>query len=476
MTQPMPEQTSGSDSSRFFARIQRFVLEDLWHVDLRPRSVTASGFRLLQMVVMIARGFVQDELLLRASALTYVTALAVMPLLVVMVALIGVVGGKQTLVDFVVNQLTAVSPDARELIYSRLQAVRIGSLGTLGGTMLVFTSVLTLRHLERTLNGIWGIQQGRTWSRRFADYLAVLVVAPVLTATAVSLATSLQSETVVGELMRSRAFSVLYQIVLGLLPHVLLTIAFTFLYWFFPNTRVRATSALVGGFVAMLLFSAARFAYVDLSVGAARYSVLFGGMVALPLVLAWLYVCWAVILLGAEVAFAHQNLSHYRHELRRIPPGFAEREAVALHVALAVARSFVQGRPAPGVASLSDQIDIPVRAIRETLAGLERAGIVVKCALDDEEESYLPGRPVAEISVSDVLRAVRGPRLGGAGPERTVDDDAAQADPVVERVLDDLDRATSRGGGAQSLADLLGASLTESGSNGVEPDRQESLS
>ena len=83
----MSEQTSGSDSSHFFARIQRFVLEDLWHVDLRPRSVTASALRLLQMVVMIARGFVQDELLLRASALTYVTALAVMPLLVVMVAL-----------------------------------------------------------------------------------------------------------------------------------------------------------------------------------------------------------------------------------------------------------------------------------------------------------------------------------------------------------------------------------------------------
>ena len=124
---------------------------------------------------------------------------------------------------------------------------------------------------------------------------------------------------------------------------------------------------------------------------------------------------------------------------------------------------------------MSDQIDIPVRAIRETLAGLERAGIVVKCALGDEEESYLPGRPVAEISVSDVLRAVRGPRLGGAGPTRTVDDDSAQADAVVERVLDDLDRATSRGGGAQSLADLLGTSLSQPGSSGLELAGQESL-
>ncbi|MAJ60460.1 MAG: hypothetical protein CBC48_10905 [bacterium TMED88] len=457
VTQPIPERTPIESEPRLAARVRRFVLHDLWHIDLGPRSVTASGFRLMQLGVMIGRGFVQDELLLRASALTYVSALAMMPLLVVAVALIGVVGGQQTVVDFVVDQLTAVSPDARNLIYTRLHQVRIGSLGTVGGTMLVVTSILTLRHLERTLNGIWGIRQGRSWTRRFADYLAVLMVAPVLTAAAVSLATTLQSEAIFHSLLQSEAFSSAYQLSLSLIPHFLLMVAFTFLYWFFPNTQVNPLSALVGGLVAMIFFSFARFLYVDLSIGAARYSVLFGGMVALPLILAWLYVCWAVVLLGAEVSFAHQNLAHYRRELRRVPPGFAERESVALYVALAVARAFVTGRPAPEAGRLSDQIDVPVRAVRNTLGALEEAGVVVKCTVREDEEGYLPGRPVADISVDDVLRAVRGPRLISLGRSEgfKARPEWLGVDSVIDQVTEQLDRAVSGGPGQVRLSELV---------------------
>jgi len=446
-------------------RARRFVTEDVWHIDLRPRTVTASAVRLLQLGVLIARGFVQDELLTKASALTYVTTLSLMPLLVVMVALISLVGGQQTIIDYAVDQLTAVSPDARGLILDRLKDVRIGSLGSLGGSLLLVTAILTLRHLEATLNGIWGVRQGRSWMRRFADYLAVLVVAPVLTAAAVSLATGLQSGRLFGELLEVQAFATFYDSSLRFLPQLLLVVAFTFLYWFFPNTRVRPLSALLGGVVATLLFSGARFAYVDLSVGAARYSVLFGGMVALPLILAWLYVCWAVVLLGAEVAFAHQNLAHYRRELRGQAPGLAEREAVALQVALAIARAFVGRTPPPEAAALSEALDIPVRAIRDMLESLEGAGIIVQCAGEDLEEAYVPGRPIHDITVSDVLKAARGDRRVRAAPALLESAEAPEGraasagtiDAAVARVLGDLDRALGSVGDAHTLADLLGS-------------------
>ena len=106
--------------------------------------------------------------------------------------------------------------------------------------------------------------------------------------------------------------------------------AFAFLYWFFPNTRVSKRSAALGALVAMLLFTLTRVVYVDLSVGAARYSFLFGGLVALPLVLTWIYVIWAVILFGAEVAFAHQNIAHYREDLRRPVLAPSEREELGV--------------------------------------------------------------------------------------------------------------------------------------------------
>lgn len=449
-------------------RLRRFIVEGLWHVQ-SGRRLTAAAVRSLQLAVMIARGFVQDELLLRASALTYVTTLSLMPLLVVVVALISMVGGEQSIVDLAVAQLTAVSPGARDLILEQVRDVRIGSLGTVGASLLVLTAVLTLRHLESTLNNIWGIRQGRSWTRRFSDYLAVLIVAPILTATAISLATTLQSGQVFGELRNLPAVSTLYSRGLQHLPNLLLCVAFTFLYWFFPNTRVRAVSALLGGIVATILFSAARYVYVDLSLGAARYSVLFGSLVALPMVLAWLYVCWAIILLGAEVSFAHQNLAHYRRELRGRAPCIAEREAVSLRVALEVARAFASHRPPPAATALSDALDLPVRIVRDLTEALVEEGLIVECAVEDREAGYVPARPIEDISVSDVLRAVRGDRVRAAGEAETVRIETG--DLAVAEVLEALEEAGSGVADRQSLADLVARAAT---SKGVVPKEAES--
>lgn len=436
-------------------RVRVFILRDLWRLDLRPRSLTASGIRLLQLAVMITRGFIRDELLLRASALTYVSLLSLMPLLLVTVSLIGLVGGQDRIIDMLVGQLTAVSPEAREMILVRLRETNIGSLGTVGGSLLIVTAVMTLRHLEKTLNDIWGIRKGRSWSRRFSDYLAMLVVAPILTATAISLATTMQSGELFTQLLDRPLIAAAYGSGLRYLPQVLFTVSFTFLYWFFPNTRVRPFSALLGGLIAMLLFSLARHAYVDLSIGAARYSVIFGGMVALPLVMVWLFVCWSIVLLGAEVAFAHQNLSHYRQELTQVTPGPAEREAVGLRIALEIAAAFRRGHGPPVAAGLSDRLGVSVRTVRQMLEALEESGLVVRCTGDDRETAYVPARPLDRISVSNVLDALRGDRRESASGVARSHEQVTPFDTAVDAVLDELDSARARVADDRNLADLL---------------------
>ena len=442
------------NGAEILTRVRRFVIEDLWHLDLRPGSLTAGVLRLLQLTVMISRGFVRDQLLLRASALTYVTVLSLIPLLAVMVAFVRMVNADQSLVNMVVDQLTVVAPDARQAILERVREAKLGSLGTIGATALVLTTVLALRHLEETLNGIWGVRRSRSWMRRFADYLAVLVVAPILTAIALSLATTLQSEPTINWLLEYPLFASLYDTGLAQLPQIFLLVAFTFLYWFFPNTRVRPVSALLGGVVAAVLFSLARYVYVDFSVGAARYSVLFGSFAALPLVLVWLYICWAVLLLGAEVAFAHQNLSHYRRELRGSAPGPAEREAMALRMAVEVARAFREHEPPRTANDLADDLDVPVRTVRELLETFERARIVSLCGGDEREGGYLPARPLADISTADVLGAVRGVRrVSRRGATHGAESAATQNS--VEHVLGDLDRALFGVAKERSLADIV---------------------
>jgi membrane protein len=290
--------------------------------------------------------------------------------------------------------------------------------------------------------------------RRFADYLAVLIVAPLLTATAVSLATSIQSKPVVEELLQIELVSNLFTTGLRQLPNLLLLVAFGFLYWFFPNTSVRPLSALLGALVATVLFSIARHVYVDLSLGAARYSVLFGGMAALPLVLAWLYTCWSIVLLGAEVAFAHQNLAHYRQELQGEAIGPAEREAMGLRIAVEIARAFCAHEPPRRAEQLADDLGIPVRCVRELIEQLEHASLITIGGQDEREAGYLPARPVRDISVTDVMRALRGGRRSGVkGEGETLV--APSGEASVDRELAQIDQAVAQLGNADSLADLV---------------------
>jgi membrane protein len=445
-----------SDLGALAERARTFIFHDLWQFDLGPRSLTASAIRLLQFSVMVGQGFVNDRLLLRASALTFMTALSAIPLLVVVVALVGLVGGQESLIDMAVKQLTAVSPEANRWIISRIEEVHIGSLGTLGGATLILSAVLALRHLESTLGDIWGVRQTRSWPRRFADYLAVLVVGPILAGVAVSLWASLASESLAQSLQALPFVGWLHEFQLIQLPQVLVWAAFGFLYWFFPNTNVNMRSAAVGALVAMVLFSLTRIFYVDLSLGAARYSVLFGGLVALPLVLTWLYVCWAVILFGAEVAFAHQNIAHYREDLRRAHMAPAERELLAVRLMVVVARTFKSHTEPKTVEDLSSDLGAPVRALREMLDELEGAGLVVASGRGDREPRYLPACPVSDTTVADVIQVLRsGGRGAGQGASSSLSGNSGggPTEPI-RAIFSDLDRALFEIAGAYTLGEL----------------------
>jgi membrane protein len=323
----------------------------------------------------------------------------------------------------VVDEMTAVSPSAREIVLEQVRHADFGSLGTIGAAILIVTSVLALRHLEMTLNEIWGVEDHRTWVRRFSDYLTVLIVAPMLTGVALSVGATLQSAQLLAEVVDAQSAAQLEAQWITLLPWLALVVAFSFLYWFFPNTSVKPWPALAGGIVAAILFSVARYFYVDLNIGVSKYNAIFGGFAALPLVLAWIYACWAVVLFGAEVAFASQNLDHYRREVRGSEPSMAEREAIGLRIALEIGLSFRDGHGPTTADTLSEELDLPVRVVREQIRALQVAGLLEQTTDEAGEEGVLPARPLGSISVSDVFHALRGERQGvdadAAASERT---------------------------------------------------------
>jgi len=430
-------------------RARSFLAVELWSAQPQQRA-RRSALRFLQFSMMVVEGFVRDRLLLRASALAYFTVLSVVPLLAVAVSIAGSVGvGTESFVDWVVHTFAAGSPGTQADILSMVRNANFAGLGTAGAAVLLFTTLFAISNVESAFNSIWGVAEARSWSRRFADYLAVIVVGPVIGGLALSLSTTMHSPWLQERLLQVPPFALLYHFGLAQVPTVILCVTFGVLYAFLPNTRVRWTSAAIGGVVAGVLTVGAQHLYLDLSVGVARANLFFGSFAALPLLFAWIYVLWAVVLFGAEIAFAHQNVAHYRREVRGEPASPAEREAIGLRIALEVARRFRDGEPALEPGAMSDALGVPVRTVREVADRLRASGILLIETRDAGVECLQLGRPAERIAVIDLLSALRGGREHPGG-------DARQAE-VVDGMLRELEHGAAEAAHDRSLAHLLDA-------------------
>lgn len=428
--------------------IRSYLSEGLWRQELEPGTWAARGTRLLQFSIMVGEGFVRDQLLLRASALTYFTVLAIVPLLAIVSSVISAVGVSQNLVGPAIDKFTVVAPEVGKRIHEFVTNANFGALGTFGAATLFLTTVLGISNIERSLNHIWGVKQERPWARRLPDYLAVLIVAPLLLGVGLSLATTVRSQWVIQKLLEYPIFEIAYSLGLRQVPTLMLGGGFAFLYWFLPNTTVRPFAAILAGLVAAIGVDAALTVYVNFSVGVARADTLYGGFAQLPLFFVWVYLVWAIVLFGAEVAFAYQNLALYVREVRGEIAGPAEREAIGLRIALEIARSFRDTRQPWTEDELSDGLRVPVRTVRDILVPLRRAHILASVEADDGGGSgWQLGRPAEGIQAVDVLAALRGSREPVAG-----DADVTRA---VESLLAEIHSGEVKAARGQSLADLL---------------------
>ncbi|MCH8131151.1 MAG: YihY/virulence factor BrkB family protein [Myxococcales bacterium] len=291
------------------------------------------------------------------------------------------------------------------------------------------------------------MKQERTWARKLPDYLAVLIIAPLLLGAGLSMATTIKSQWLVQKLLEYPVFEIAYSLGLKQLPTLVLAGAFTFLFWFLPNTPVRAFAAFLGGAVTAVAVNGALGLYVSMSVGAARANALYGGFAQLPLFFVWIYFFWAIVLFGAEVAFAYQNLELYRREVRGRNPDPAERESIGLRIVIEVARAFRDGA-APWTADrLAETMHVPVRAVRDVIQNLRDQRILVALGEAEPEDGYQLGRPAERIDIPMILAAVRGVREPTAGDPRVRE--------VVDRILAAMGEGEAKAAQGQSLADVL---------------------
>ena len=439
-------------SSKSPAGIAKYLLDQLWTVGMGGASrFERAAVTLARVSYITVEGFVQDLCLIRASALTFLSLMALVPTLAIGFALLRGLGWTgMRLEKLILSKATLLSPEAIEVVVSYIDKTNFAGLGAIGGSILLVTFVSVMTNIEVSFNAIWGNAAPRSLFRRVTNYFGVMIVAPFLLVIATSM-TALVSSLSAFEWFDSR-FDVAGSAdqAFGYAIYGVVWILFAFLYLFIPNTRVRLFPALVGGIVAGSVWQLTQWTYIRFQVGMANYNAIYGAMAQLPLLMIWFYVSWVIVLFGAEISFAVQNLRSYSTDRRSSgSTGQAMREFVGLSVMRELA-CVARGRvSAPGIEELGELLDLPARLVRDVVGDFARAGLI-HTSEQNEGACFLSLAPSA-VTVSKVLEVLRGQLPDG--PYAGDTEGAARIQVLLREA------ATAQG---QALADLTLADLADS--------------
>ena len=309
--------------------------------------------RILGWGKCVVQGFLDNHCSLHAAGLTYFSMLALIPVLCCIV-----VFAKMAHVDhyareqlnaqidaFITNiekgqdsGLAKLTPQdeekakkkriaaeefahqAREFsdkLFSRIEKFDVRKMGWIGFALLLWTVISSLGQVEICLNEIWDVEKPRPIWKKAYLYIFVATVMPILAILAMSMPILNVVKDVIVATMGSTwltkwasdgliwfiefwAFKLL--ITLGFA-----SLAFGYFFWVLPNCKVRWRHAWYGGAITAVLFGAVMKLCAIAQVGIAKSSALYGSFAFFPIILAWFYMSWQVILLGGCMVRAFEG-------------------------------------------------------------------------------------------------------------------------------------------------------------------------
>jgi len=404
--------------------------------------------KFVHFCVLLWRNFVRNRCPVRASALAYTTLLALVPLLAVAVSvskLFLTPDRAGSLVDdsigYVMEQVAPrlglipsgdSGADAREQTSATIRAfienLNSGTLGITGTLALIFVAISLLATIEAAFNDIWGVERGRSWVTRIVHYWAAITFGPFLILASI-LMVSAQFHAVQ---QSAETLGWIGRFALKTAPLIMLSTAFMLFYQTMPNTKVQWKASLVGGIVGGLLWHLNSQFNIFFASSIVNTSKIYGGLSVLPVLLIGLYFSWLILLFGAQVAYAFQNLETYLQERAAEGVNQRGREFIAFRLMTAIGLRFQNRQPPVALNTLATELTIPTRLVHEVLQTLVGAKLVV--GVSGTEIAFTPARPLDQITCHDILEAMR----SSAGHEVATRDEPSRKEVFGEfqRILD----------------------------------------
>ena len=394
----------------------------------------------------LLRDLMEGEISLRAMSLVYTTLLSLVPFLALAFSVLKALGVHNSLEPVLEQVLAPLGEQAAVISRSILgfvDNIKVGVLGSLGVGMLLYTAVSMISKIERSFNFIWKIGQTRGATQRFGEYLSVLIIGPVLVFSALGLTASVRSSAIVTTLASIEPFGTTLLLLTRFAPYALIVGAFTFMYAFIPNTRVRLSAAAAGGLFAGVVWESASVGFATFVAGASSYSAIYSGFAIVIILLIWLYLGWLIILFGCRLAFYVQNPRYLSGVIEAAPPGSRESEFLALRLMRLTATRFVAGQPPLAFEDVQRSLGVSGERLERTVADLVLNGVLAEV---QPGRKLLPARDPASYTLAQLWLWSRGPAPDSRGQ---CDDDRK-----ARELLDQIETAAS-GAGKTSLSDWL---------------------
>jgi len=388
-----------------------YLKTGVWQIPLSTVKQPKAGLiRLLRIILLTVRGFAKDNCALRASALTFYTLLSVVPVAAMAFGIAKGFGFEKLLEKQIIESFSGQEEAMMKIIdfaHSLLENTKGGVIAGIGLVILFWSVFKVLNHIESALNYIWSVAS-RSIGRKFSDYLAIMLICPILIVVSSSMNVYITSQVtaITGKFALLEMVGPLIFLVLKMLPYALFWLLFILIYMIMPNTRINLSSGIIAGIIAGTIFHIFQSIYISAQIIVAKYNAIYGSFAALPLFLIWLQLSWLIVLLGAEISYAHQNVDIFEFEPDYRQTSNAFKKLLALLISHLLVKKFESGEDPATVLQISQHLKIPPRLIKEITTDLVDSGILSATSTNLKQNAYQPARDINALSIGLIIGAL----------------------------------------------------------------------
>lgn len=397
-------------------QIKAFLLEDIWRVtDDEVSKKRGMIYNAIKIITLSIKEFTERRIVNKASALTYNTLLAIIPILAILFAIARGFGFANLLEDQFRSGLEGQALTAETIlsfIDSYLSHAKSGIFIGVGLIMLFYTVLLLTYNMERTFNSIWQVKKPRSLYRKMTDYFSMLLLLPLLIL--LSSGISIFMSTFLKNIEEFALLAPIVKFLVRLTPFVLTWGMFTALYIFMPNTKVKFRYAILPGILAGTAFQVFQYLYIGSQIWVSRYNAIYGSFAAIPMFLLWTQISWSICLYGAQLCYVAQNLRNFSFSKETENISRRYHDYLCILIMSLICKRFQTTQPPYTAESLSDEHKIPIRLTTTILYELQDLHMLHETPVedDDEEMAYLPAVDINRMNVAMLLS-----RLDKAGSE-----------------------------------------------------------